>query len=109
VSRERIEADYLIETAFRPEAAAESMAGEQSSGTFVPIPGETPELKARAAARVERLDVVGEATGPSLAWRRRAKSRVPALASGARHPVVAPWQSWAFIAQPDGDRGGQSL
>jgi ribulose-bisphosphate carboxylase large chain len=66
VSLERIEADYLIETAFPPESAAESMAGEQSSGTFVPIPGETPELKARAAARVERLDVVGETTAPSL-------------------------------------------
>ena len=30
------------------------MAGEQSSGTFVPVPGETPELKARSAARVEK-------------------------------------------------------
>lgn len=66
MSIERIEADYLIETAFPPEAAAEIMAGEQSSGTFVPIPGETPELKARAAARVERLDVVGEANAPAL-------------------------------------------
>jgi hypothetical protein len=28
------------------------MAGEQSSGTFLPVPGETPELKARSAARV---------------------------------------------------------
>ena len=32
------------------------MAGEQSSGTFVAIPGETAELKARVAARVTRLD-----------------------------------------------------
>jgi ribulose-bisphosphate carboxylase large chain len=47
----RIEADYLLEAAFEPGRAAEAMAGEQSSGTFVPIPGETPELKARAAAR----------------------------------------------------------
>ncbi|MGH7068768.1 MAG: ribulose-bisphosphate carboxylase large subunit family protein, partial [Acetobacteraceae bacterium] len=42
------------------------MAGEQSSGTFVPVPGETPELKARAAARVERLEIVGEVAAPSL-------------------------------------------
>ena len=56
----RIEADYLIETAFDPAEAAEAMAGEQSSGTFVAVPGETPELKARSAARVERLDIVGE-------------------------------------------------
>jgi ribulose-bisphosphate carboxylase large chain len=53
----RIEADYLLETAYEPGCAAEAMAGEQSSGTFVPIPGETPELKARAAARVEALHI----------------------------------------------------
>lgn len=62
----RIEADYLIETAFDPRFAAEAMAGEQSSGTFIPVPGETTELKARAAARVERLDVLGAADVPSL-------------------------------------------
>jgi len=66
VNDDRIEADYLIETAFPPQNAAESMAGEQSSGTFVRVPGETPELKARAAARVERLEVVGEVAAPSL-------------------------------------------
>ncbi len=41
---ERIEADYLIETAYDPGRAVVAMAGEQSSGTFVPVPGETPEL-----------------------------------------------------------------
>jgi ribulose-bisphosphate carboxylase large chain len=63
---ERIEADYWLETAADPAKTAEIMAGEQSSGTFVPVPGETPELKARAAARVERLDILGPAEGPSL-------------------------------------------
>lgn len=63
---EKIEADYLIETAFDPAAAAEAMAGEQSSGTFVPVPGETPELKARAAATVEALEVIGTVDTPSL-------------------------------------------
>ena len=62
----RIEADYLIETSIDPRVAAEAMAGEQSSGTFVPVPGETPELKARAAARVEALEVVGTVDSPSL-------------------------------------------
>ena len=63
----RIEADYLIETAFDPREAAEAMAGEQSSGTFVPVPGETPELKERAAARVEALEVLDEVVAqPSL-------------------------------------------
>ncbi|MAQ85749.1 MAG: ribulose 1,5-bisphosphate carboxylase [Maritimibacter sp.] len=63
---DRFEADYLIETAVPPEDAAAAMAGEQSSGTFVPVPGETPELKARSAARVERLDVTEEVPDPSL-------------------------------------------
>ena len=62
----RIEADYLIETAYSVQQAAETMAGEQSSGTFRPVPGETPELKERAAARVERLEVVETVEGPSL-------------------------------------------
>jgi ribulose-bisphosphate carboxylase large chain len=78
----RIEADYLIETAFDPAQAAEAMAGEQSSGTFVPIPGETPELKARAAARVEALcplddevrepalPFAGAPKGTPTTWRR---------------------------------------
>ena len=62
----RIEADYVIETAFSPHEAAEAMAGEQSSGTFVPVPGETPELKARSAARIEQLEELEDATTPSL-------------------------------------------
>ena len=63
---ERIEADYFIETAHDVRKAVEAMAGEQPSGTFVPVPGETPELKARSAARVEKLEVLGEADQPSL-------------------------------------------
>jgi ribulose-bisphosphate carboxylase large chain len=66
VSVERIEADYLIETAYDVQTAVEAMAGEQSSGTFVPVPGETPELKARSAARVENLELLGEVDRPSL-------------------------------------------
>jgi ribulose-bisphosphate carboxylase large chain len=62
----RIEADYLIETAWPLAEAAEAMAGEQSSGTFLPVPGETPELKARAAARVIALDDLGPVDAPSL-------------------------------------------
>ena len=60
VNATRIEADYLLETPSDPRRVAEIMAGEQSSGTFVPVPGETPELKARAAARIESLRILGE-------------------------------------------------
>lgn len=66
VQVERIEADYIIETPIDPGAALDAMAGEQSSGTFVPVPGETPELRERSAARVERFSIVGTNRTPSL-------------------------------------------
>src|SRR5215210_2990648 len=67
MSLTRIEADYLLETPVDLYEAAEIMAGEQSSGTFVPVPGETPELKARAAAHVEQLELLeDDVAGPSL-------------------------------------------
>jgi 3-oxoisoapionate-4-phosphate decarboxylase len=43
---------YLIETAGSPEKLAHKIASDQSTGTFVPVPGETEELKNRVAARV---------------------------------------------------------
>ncbi len=63
---DRIRAIYLLETALPGEKAAAGIAGEQSSGTFVAIPGESEELKARAAARVERLELLGDINGASL-------------------------------------------
>jgi ribulose-bisphosphate carboxylase large chain len=84
----RIEADYLIETAFDPALAAEAMAGEQSSGTFVPIPGETPELKARAAARVEALRVAEEGREPALPFAGVPKGTPP---SWRRAHVTLSW------------------
>jgi ribulose-bisphosphate carboxylase large chain len=68
----RIEADYRIETAWPLAEAAEAMAGEQSSGTFLPVPGETPELKNRAAAQVITLEDLGAVPGPSLPGAGRA-------------------------------------
>ncbi|MDW4499918.1 ribulose-bisphosphate carboxylase large subunit family protein [Sulfitobacter sp. D35] len=72
---ERFEADYLIETAWPLEDAAASMAGEQSSGTFVSVPGETPELRARSGARVERIEELGEVDTPSLSGASRPEGR----------------------------------
>ena len=65
----RFEADYLIETPVAPEQAAAAMAGEQSSGTFVSVPGDTPELQERSAARVEHLGVIGTTNNPALPGR----------------------------------------
>ena len=64
---ERIIATYLIETAFPLEYAAEVMAGEQSTGTFVSVPGETPELKEKHGAHVievKELEAVSQPTLP---------------------------------------------
>jgi ribulose-bisphosphate carboxylase large chain len=62
----RIEARYWIETAYPLESAAAMMAGEQSTGTFVRVPGETDELRERYAARVEKIVELGTADAPSL-------------------------------------------
>jgi ribulose-bisphosphate carboxylase large chain len=56
---------YRIETPGSVEAMAEKIASDQSTGTFVPVPGETPELKARVAARVLAIRPLGEAETPS--------------------------------------------
>lgn len=74
---ERFSADYLIETAIDPALAAETMAGEQSSGTFIAVPGETAELKARFAAQVERLEIIGETGTPTLPGAQRPKPGTP--------------------------------
>lgn len=62
----RIEADYILETPMDPARAAAILAGEQSSGTFMTVPGETEALKARSAARVERLEDLGQVPAPAL-------------------------------------------
>jgi ribulose-bisphosphate carboxylase large chain len=64
---ERIHASYWLETGDDPRRAAEVIAGEQSSGTFVALATETPELKERSGARVEQLKVLGQTRTPSLA------------------------------------------
>src|ERR1035437_10344009 len=63
---ERIYATYLIETPLTVANAAASLAGEQSSGTFVAVPGETEELKQRFAARVEKITPLETVNEPGL-------------------------------------------
>lgn len=63
---ERIIATYYIETPNAPEEAAAVLAGEQSSGTFVAVPGETKELKDRFAARVESVDLLETVAEPAI-------------------------------------------
>ncbi len=63
---ERITAHYFIETPYEVEKAAAVLAGEQSSGTFVAVPGETDELKTRFAARVEKITPLETVTQPAI-------------------------------------------
>ncbi|MBZ0298211.1 MAG: ribulose 1,5-bisphosphate carboxylase, partial [Anaerolineae bacterium] len=69
----RIYATYWIETAYPLERAADIMAGEQSAGTFVKTPGETPELLARHGAQVERITELETVGAPSLPGSRPPK------------------------------------
>lgn len=85
---QRIEADYWLETSGDPRRTADIMAGEQSSGTFVAVPGETPELTARAAARIEALDLLDIATTPSLP---SARQSVAGSGRYARARVTLSW------------------
>ena len=57
---------YRIETAGDVAALAAKIASDQSTGTFVAVPGETPELKARVAAEVVALRRLEPTTTPSL-------------------------------------------
>jgi ribulose-bisphosphate carboxylase large chain len=50
--RERVLATYDIASFLPPERAAEVLANEQSTGTFVRVPGETDALRERFAATV---------------------------------------------------------
>ncbi len=57
---------YRIETAGNIEAVAAKIASDQSTGTFVAVPGETEELKARCAARVSAIRDLEPAAEPSF-------------------------------------------
>ncbi len=57
---------YRIETPDSPEALAAKIASDQSTGTFVALPGETPELKARVAARVLAVRPLEPTKTPAL-------------------------------------------
>jgi ribulose-bisphosphate carboxylase large chain len=71
--REEFRARYFVESAVPLQQAAEVIAGEQSSGTFLSLPGETQELKDRFRARVTRVDAQPPSMLPSLhsAWAAR--------------------------------------
>ena len=62
----RIYATYWIETTYPLAEAAAIMAGEQSTGTFLRVPGETDELREKFAAKAEEIVELDLANEPSL-------------------------------------------
>ena len=81
MTSDRFQATYLIETPLDLAKVAEIMAGEQSSGTFTRVAGETDELRARTRAIVTSVAPLETVDEPSLpnAWL-------------ARKGIAGPWR-----------------
>jgi len=102
MNADRFQATYLIETPLEPARVADIMAGEQSCGTFTRVQGETDELRERARATVESVELLEEAQQASLpnAWlarqgnpgpwqRARIRISFPSDNIGANLPTLA--------------------
>lgn len=85
-AHERLRATYLVETPLLLESAAEAIAGEQSSGTFLAIPGETDELRERFRAVVETIEPLDVVDAPALPG-----ARSPDDGRYRRGTVVVSW------------------
>ena len=85
---------YLIETSGSPERLAAKIASDQSTGTFVPVPGETEELKNRVAARIVAIRNLPAATTPAFRSRHM-RANITNLQS--------PSQFLGMAAMPDGE------
>lgn len=80
---QQVIAEYVIETSLPLPQAAEVLAGEQSTGTFVRVERESDDVRARFAAQVESLEEVPLTAASPLpgavgdpASRRRARLRL---------------------------------
>ena len=63
-----IRATYILETPHPIEDAAEILAGEQSTGTFIDIPGETREIKERYRTQVVSIRPLGTVAAPTTGY-----------------------------------------
>lgn len=85
-----VRATYLLETPLEPAAVAEVLAGEQSSGTFVRVAGESDDLRARSRARVERIEELEPLPQPSLSSQWLEQQRADGPYRRARVTVAFP-------------------
>ncbi len=79
MSDESFLATYLIETSHPLERAAAVMAGEQSVGTFVRVPGETDALREQYGAQVVKITPLDVADAPALPGSRPPRGSRPPL------------------------------
>ena len=91
-SPEWIEADYSLETTSEVEKTAAIMAGEQSSGTFLSIPGETKSPKQKFAATVISItrlsDHPMQPSLPSTGWKGDGSERINRALISLRWPAA---------------------
>jgi ribulose-bisphosphate carboxylase large chain len=85
-----LRAVYLIETPLDPARVADILAGEQSSGTFVRVAGETDALRARSRASVVSLEEIEPFERPSLPNAIFARTRQAGPWRRARATIVFP-------------------
>ena len=86
---ERISATYLIETALDVNRAAAVLAGEQSSGTFVDVPGETDEIRRRYRAQVEKVTELENGFVAQFTWQQKRERQLQAHTSAQE--IVVSW------------------
>src|SRR5690349_1584905 len=72
---DRMFATYLSVTPLPIDMADAGLAGEQSSGTYVAVAGETDELRQRFGARIEKITELESVAQSSLPGRRSTASR----------------------------------
>ena len=65
-TRPEFRARYLVESSIPADKVAEVIAGEQSTGTFLALPGETEQLKERSRARVVSVQSLPPLFQPTL-------------------------------------------
>ncbi len=93
LTRDVIIAKYWIETAFPLEYAAAALAGEQSCGTFLRVPGETDELRERFLAKVLRITPLDEVAAPSLPGAGKPSRAGPAIYRRAELEIAFPLEN----------------
>lgn len=84
-------ATYLIETRHPLDRAAAMMAGEQSAGTFVKVPGETPELVENHGAKILEITPLETVETPSLPGSKGPKGSPDAPIQRARIKIAYPF------------------